>query len=67
MSSFLTSPHARKKRPAAAIEDVSLRAGFLRLCWMSVNRTIGPAIRCGNSATKVVYSSTFRVGVTRRR
>ena len=34
---------------------------------MSVKRTIGPAMRCGKSATKVVYSRMFRVGSARRR
>ena len=62
-----TSPQARKNMPSEACSDVSL--GVSRLSWpaRSVKRTIGPAIRCGNRETNVVYSSTLRVGSIFRR
>jgi hypothetical protein len=63
----LTRPEERKNAPRAAASEVSLGVNRLSCGPRSVKRTIGPAIRYGKSATKVVYSSRFRVGSMRRR
>ena len=59
---LLDEPAARKKSPDAANAEVRRRRGRRSWSAMSVKRTIGPAIRCGNSATNVVYSRMCRVG-----